>query len=424
MSVDLLMFLFFNTTTKTIKAEEIFNKYSDKDEVTVEGHIKIDGENFIIVRKLKRKKNRLGNWKVSTSLEFFKKFGDGSLQNYTGEQRRETESFIKKSIGELSDFLMTILTTSSNLENLIDSKPTARASTVSRFLGLDNLKVKEDFIRSMINDFSKSMISNVFNKFDLKEENKESREKVDQLEKKINLNVSEIDDLRNREQKGNTYRDDLLSKKNKIDDFKFFILDTEIEKLKELDRRLKGIIDEKNNVEIIRPLEYFDESVFETTVEKTIEINIKIENDTQKIGKIKESILDLDNDSCCDFCGTKLSDTDFFENKKSELSNLQNTIDKNTILLNETYEKKTKMNLLKKQFIDYERNKLIYENFLAQEESLTIRKESQEEKIQNYYTNQEKIKENKKIDELIVKSDLRLNEIQTNISNLNYENIS
>jgi hypothetical protein len=40
LSVDLLMFLFFNTTTKTTKAEQIFNKYTDKDEVSVEGHIK------------------------------------------------------------------------------------------------------------------------------------------------------------------------------------------------------------------------------------------------------------------------------------------------------------------------------------------------------------------------------------------------
>ena len=95
LSVDLLMFLFFNTTTKTTKAEEIFNRYSDKDEVIVEGHIKIDGEDYIIVRKLKRKKNRQGNWKASTTLEFFKKFQDGSLQNYTGEQEERLRPLLK-----------------------------------------------------------------------------------------------------------------------------------------------------------------------------------------------------------------------------------------------------------------------------------------------------------------------------------------
>jgi len=424
LSVDLLMFLFFNTTTKTTKAEEIFNRYSDKDEVLVEGHIKIDGEDYIIVRKLKRKKNRQGNWKVSTTLEFFKKFQDGSLQNYTGEQRRETEKFIKKSIGELSDFLMTILTTSSNLETLIDSKPTARAETVARFLGLDNLKVKEDFTRSMINDFSKSMISNVFNRFVLEDENKESNVKIKEIKDKIENNDKEIEDLRGREQKGNQYRDDLLSKKHKIEEFKFFILETETQKLSELERKLNGIIEEKNSVSVIEPSEFFDEQIFEETIARLVELDIKIENDTSQINDIRESMTDLNDESCCDFCGTKLSDTDFFDKKNNKLIYLQNSIEENSKLLVELTGKKNKMNLLKTQFSDYERNKLIYENFLAQEESLTIRKENQEEKINSYYQNQEKIKENKKIDELIVKSDLRIGEIQSDINRLSYENVS
>ena len=70
---------------------------------------------------------------------------DGQLQNFTGEQRRETEKFIKTSIGTQEDFLMTILTTSSNLEELLEAKPTARGQVLSRFLGLEFLKIKEKF---------------------------------------------------------------------------------------------------------------------------------------------------------------------------------------------------------------------------------------------------------------------------------------
>ena len=123
--MDLLLFLFFNTTTKTNKAEEIFNRFRNKDKVVVKGEIQIDGEDYIIVREVNRKlKRNKTDYTVSTSLEFFKKLSDGSLQNFTGEQRRETEEFIKKSIGTMDDFLMTILTTSTNLEELIDSKGT------------------------------------------------------------------------------------------------------------------------------------------------------------------------------------------------------------------------------------------------------------------------------------------------------------
>jgi hypothetical protein len=43
LTVDLLMFLFFNTTTKTTKAEEIFNRFTNKDKVYVKGEVSIDG---------------------------------------------------------------------------------------------------------------------------------------------------------------------------------------------------------------------------------------------------------------------------------------------------------------------------------------------------------------------------------------------
>jgi hypothetical protein len=115
LTVDLLMFLFFNTTTKTQKAEEIFNRFTDKDKVSVRGEILIDGDEYVVSRNIERKKAKSGDWNVKTELDFLKKLPDGTYQNFTGEQRRETEKFIKNSIGELDDFLMTILTTSSSL---------------------------------------------------------------------------------------------------------------------------------------------------------------------------------------------------------------------------------------------------------------------------------------------------------------------
>ena len=177
LSVDLLMFLFFNTTTKTNKAEEIFNRYSDKDKVSVRGEIVIDGEDYIIVRELERKKSKSGEWNVKTELDFFKKYPDGSLVKFTGEQRRETEKFIKTSIGSYDDFLMTILTTGTNLEDLLEAKPTARGQVLSRFLGLDFLKRKEETGKEIYSEFSKSMISNIYNTETLKNDNEQLLEK-------------------------------------------------------------------------------------------------------------------------------------------------------------------------------------------------------------------------------------------------------
>ena len=140
LAVDLILFLFFNTTTKTTKAIDIFNRFRKVNEVFVQGEVEIDGSEYIIIRKIKRKKTKKGEWSVSTSLEFLERKKDGSLQNFTGEQRRETEKFIKESIGTMNDFLLTVLSTAGNLESLIESKPTERGNVLSRFIGLEVLK--------------------------------------------------------------------------------------------------------------------------------------------------------------------------------------------------------------------------------------------------------------------------------------------
>ena len=173
LSVDLLLFLFFNETTKTTKAEEIFNRFTSKDKVTVKGEITIDGEDYILIRSIERKPSRKGDWNVKTELDFFKKLSDGSIINFTGEQRRETETFIKNSIGTKEDFLMTILTTASNLEELLEAKPTARGQVLSRFMGLEFLKNKEEVAKELYSEFSKSKISNIYNTIQLQDENEE-----------------------------------------------------------------------------------------------------------------------------------------------------------------------------------------------------------------------------------------------------------
>jgi len=193
LAVDLILFLFFNKTTKTSKAIEIFNRYQKNNEVFVRGEVEIDGDNYIIIRKIIRKKRKDGGWTVSTSLEFLQKLDDGSLKSFTGEQRRETETFIKESIGTMNDFLLTVLTTAGNLESLIESKPTERGNVLSRFIGLEVLKEKETVGKKMYSDWSKKLISNIFNTEDLKYEVKTLKDEKKLLEMTISTDESELE---------------------------------------------------------------------------------------------------------------------------------------------------------------------------------------------------------------------------------------
>jgi hypothetical protein len=232
LTVDLLMFLFFNETTKTSKAEEIFNRFSNKDVVSVKGEITIDGEDYIIVRKIERKLSKKSEWNVKTELDFFKKLSDGSLLNFTGEQRRETEAFIKESIGTKEDFLMTILTTGSNLEELLESKPTARGQVLSRFMGLEFLKRKEEVAKEIYSEFSKQKISNIYSSESLKTDNEGYETRITDLNGEIG---TFNDDLSNTDQailKGKEYRDDMLKKKHSNIDKEISLLNPEKTKQK------------------------------------------------------------------------------------------------------------------------------------------------------------------------------------------------
>ena len=169
------------------------------------------------MRNIERKLSKKNEWTVKTELDFYKRLSDGSLQNFTGEQRRETEAFIKTSIGTKEDFLMTILTTATNLEELIDAKPTARGQVLSRFMGLDFLKRKEDAAKEIYSDFSKGMLSNIYNSEQLKTDNQTSQETIDTLTESNLILDTQLEDVKSRIVKGQEYRDGLLKSKHNID---------------------------------------------------------------------------------------------------------------------------------------------------------------------------------------------------------------
>ena len=162
-SIDSLLFLFFGKTTKTDTTSEIFNTFTDKDEVVVGGEINIDGDEYIIERKLFRKKSKTGKYKTSSELNFFRVLSDGSHENLEGEQRRETDKLISETIGTFDDFMLTIVATAKNLEDLLETKPTQRGRLLTKFIGLEIIEKKEEINKGLMSDFKSKMKSNVHN---------------------------------------------------------------------------------------------------------------------------------------------------------------------------------------------------------------------------------------------------------------------
>ena len=429
LSVDLLLFLFFNTTTKTNKAEEVFNRYSDKDKVSVRGEIVIDGEDYIIVRELERKKSKAGEWNVKTELDFFKKYPDGSLVKFTGEQRRETENFIKTSIGSYDDFLMTILTTGTNLEDLLEAKPTARGQVLSRFLGLDFLKRKEETGKEIYSVFSKSMISNIYNTESLKTQNEELVITNETIKNTIKENQTKIVDVNVRIDKGQEYRDNLLKSKVVVEkELTLMNPDQTQKEINGFENQIKQNISLRDSIKIVEPSEFYTESEHDKIKEeyqKAYKQKVEVDTNISGIEKLKSSV---SGGIKCEHCGIELMNAAITQSRIAELDGYIKHKTEIQGLMQELSDKEQGFVKLKKDFDEYEKNKLVYEKYQATIETIQIKRDTLESKLNRYGEMQDVIKSNEQIESQIIKANLRLEElkreleqVQKSISNSEFQ---
>jgi len=415
LTVDLLMFLFFNETTKTSKAEEVFNRFSNKNEVNVKGEITIDGEDYIIVRKIERKKTRKDTWNVKTELDFFKKLSDGSLQNFTGEQRRETEAFIKNSIGTKEDFLMTILTTATNLEELLESKPTARGQILSRFMGLEFLKTKEETGKEIYSEFNKSKISNLYNSEELKTGIQDYKNDIIDYDTIIKECEDDLLEIEKNIKKGKSYRDEMLSKKHMDIDNEILTLNPEKtkEKIIELNGEKETIVIKLKDLNVVEPSEFYYEDKHDQIKEEYNKVNkelIQLETKIEDVEKLKTSV---EGGIKCEHCGIELMNAAITNAKIAELDGLNQQKLKINDLMLDLSNKGDKFTKLKKEFDEYEKNKLIKEKYDLSIEGYDLKIENLETKLKRWDEIQDKVATNKKIDEMLIKADLRLDQLDS-----------
>lgn len=414
LTVDLLMFLFFNETTKTTKAEEIFNRYSNKDKVHVKGEITIDGEDYVIVRNIERKISKKNEWNVKTELDFFKKLSDGTLLNFTGEQRRETESFIKNSIGTKEDFLTTILTTGSNLEDLLEAKPTSRGQVLSRFMGLEFLKRKEEVAKEIYGDFSKQKISNIYSSEQLKNEIETHQESILELNVKIKNNEQSLFNVNDAITKGKSYRDDMLKKKHTNINHELSLLKpdkTRVE-IQEIEIDKNSFLLKISEIKVVEPSDFYYENKHDEVKEQYNEVykeTIKLDTEIESITKLKSEV---EGGIKCSHCGIELMNASITNAKITELDGLIVQKNTKTTLMHVLSSKEQSFVQLKKEFDEYEKNKLIKEKYELSIESCDLKIESLNDKIKRWEEIQDKIQENQKIDSLLIKADIRLDDLE------------
>jgi DNA repair exonuclease SbcCD ATPase subunit len=423
-SVDLLMFLFFNTTTKTKTNAEIFNKFTENDFVSVKGHITIDGDNYVISRSLTRKKSRAGEFNVKTELDFYKEKEDGTTENLTGEQRRETEEFIKSAIGTEEDFLSTILTTGYNLEELIDSKPTARGQILTKFLGLESLKQKEETCRLIYNDWAKKLISNTNNIVDLQNDNQTFKENIETSKSEIvRLGVA-LETFKSSLKSLEETRDALLSSRNNDID-QDLIRTNPVSVQREIDDlkvKQNGSKTQSELVIVTEPSKFYLEEEHDKVRKEISSLQVESRVAIDSATRNKATIKQFEEGTICPTCKRALEDVDHtseIEALRKEISDAKDKYEqiKEAISVLETTE--SGYAALKREYDDYERNKLRKERFLLEVDQKQLEIDAKQLLLDRYEENKSKLEANQKIDSDIINLRSQIETANGDIRNTN-----
>jgi len=407
-SVDLLMFLFFNTTTKTKTNSEIFNRFTDKDEVKVRGEIVIDGDDYVIERTLIRKKTKLGEFNVTSKLDFYKKNEDGTIENLKGEQRSQTETFIGSAIGTEEDFLSTILTTGSNLEELIESKPTARGQILTKFMGLESLKIKEEHAKEMFNDWSRKLISNTYNIIQLQNDNISYKESIENSKSQITELTESLDKFEKSLKKLESQRDKVLGSRNNDIDKDLIntnptLLQREIDTLKTDQKKSQSSADAVN---VTEPSQFYNEDEHNTLINFLNGIKVNLMTLQKEVTSKQKLINQLETGSICPTCNRALDQVDHsdeIQKIKDAIKDLETQIKDLTTEINDNELENTQYSKLKSEYDTYEKNKLIKARYELEVGQKQLDIDNKQKRLDNYDSNRKKLEENQKIDAEVIR---------------------
>lgn len=314
LTIDSLKFLLHGNTTKTDKNEEVFNQFSDKNELIVRGMIEIAGEETIIERKMRRTAKKGGGWTIVNKVNYYKILPDGEEEQLNEEDAIRTTSKLRATIGSEKDFEMLVLATEKNLDDLVGLTTTESGKVLTRLIGLEVIEKKEAIVRRMYNDFDRKKKSNEYDVVTLTSDITEHNEKIElskglkkDLEDKLDKTKDEIESL-------NEEKDKQLNNKITIDVTITALNPSKLEEeiadisskgieLKEKIKTLQDKIDEIGEVT-------FDEDEHFRLTKELNKTNTDIQIKETEVVRLETVVQDLINGGICQSCNRVLDDVD------------------------------------------------------------------------------------------------------------------
>jgi DNA repair exonuclease SbcCD ATPase subunit len=267
--------------------------------------------------------------------------------------------------------------------------------------------------KEVYSEFNKSKLSNIYNSEMLKTDNESYNTQIVELNDQIGVLKTEIDDVDEKILKGKEYRDDMLKKKHGDIDHEISLMNPAKtqEEIDSLEQEKTGFQKKAEELKVIEPKEFYHEDQHDKIKEEyndTFKLKIELDMQINEIEKLKSSVSDGIK---CEHCGIELMNASITQAKIAELDGYIMHKGQKEELMQVLTGKEQSFVQLKKDFDEYEKNKLIKEKYELSIESCDLKIGTLKGKLDSWGKVQDKIKENTKIDEMLIKADLRLDEL-------------
>jgi DNA repair exonuclease SbcCD ATPase subunit len=456
---DAISFCLYDKCSRAFKASNILN--NRKQDFDCHLHFQVNGIDYHIKRTAKTI-NKGKNVKVD--VQFWRE-DDGRITLLNGTERRDTNQIIEQYVGKYEDFVLTALSLQGNNSIFIDKSQSERKDLLAQFMGLnvfDKLyeTATEDIkeVSVLIKNFKKTDFTSEL--ADKAIELKDKKTELKELEKSLKLKSDDVIDLGERivglsaelvPMDGNLNIDELNQSKTKLEstlnDYtaSFQTKQTTISTNIDLIASVSKSMEDTKKFYISEDVSIDVEEAHRNYLQAEVDFNqadTKHQLLKQKIQSAKDKITHLDNheyDPNCKFCCDNVFVKDALK-AKEELEGLEDSLDYslddvsgclNVINLFESSKEQFK------QFLElstkYHRGYSAIETEKAELNGLTTKiqlaqhkLETVEENIRKYYENEETIKRNTQIQNVInglqnTKREIELEVVATNkqISSLN-----
>jgi len=343
---------------------------------------------------------------------------DGTIQNLEGEQRRETDEFIRKSIGDVDDFLLTIIATSDNLEDLIHTLPTQKGKLLSKFIGLEVIEQKEEIVKELKSAWAKNLKSDQYNSGDLTKEINDLGVKIKDLNDDNDFCNTKLDELKIDITETSDIKDMLLSQKIAIDTEIIRLrpedIDREIDAITEKGKKSKEKYDTlKEEFDKLTDVEY-DSQIHKEWKQELGDLNIARSHKSIKKDAVQDLIKNLEEGEFCSLCKQALKDVDHSEdiaNNKLALEELIKNIKDLDTEIDEAKKEIEKFDKIKEQVDDYDKKSIMIDKIGLEMENLRLQLKEKKDLKKKYEDNVGNIEKNKDLDSKILGYNAKLDRL-------------